>query len=84
MTETSEDQLSCQELVELVTEYLEGAMAPDARARFEEHIAMCEGCRTYVDQLRDMLARLGTLTPEHLSPEAQRELRLAFREWSRG
>lgn len=73
--------VACNELVELVTNYLEGALSPEDTARFEAHIEMCEGCRMYVDQLRDTLTLLGELTPESLSPQAQRDLTAAFRDW---
>jgi anti-sigma factor RsiW len=73
--------MTCKELVELVTDYLEGALSPADRARFEAHISMCEGCTMYVDQLRDTLALLGELTADALSPQAERELRDAFRDW---
>jgi anti-sigma factor RsiW len=46
------DRLTCQELVELVTDYVEGALDPDERSLFEEHLARCAGCVNYVDQLR--------------------------------
>ena len=47
------DPLTCRELVELITDYLEGAMPPDERARFEAHVAECDGCEAYVRQMRD-------------------------------
>jgi predicted anti-sigma-YlaC factor YlaD len=76
--------LVCAEIVALVTEYLEGAMAPADAARFEQHIAVCGACTMYLDQLRDTLDLLGELTPDALSPEAERELRDAFRDWKAG
>ena len=75
------EQLSCQELVELVTDYLEGALPPAERRRFEDHIGTCDGCRVYVDQLRQTVELSGRLTPEALSPEAERALLDAFRGW---
>ena len=73
--------LSCRELVELVTDYLEGALPADERRRFEAHIAACEHCARYLAQMRQVLAALGDLPPEALSPEAERELLAAFRDW---
>jgi anti-sigma factor RsiW len=73
--------LTCQELVELVTDYLEGGLDPDQRARFEAHVAACEHCAAYLDQMRDTLAILGELPPEALSQDAERDLRAAFRDW---
>ena len=75
------EQLSCRELVELVTDYLEGALAADERARFEEHIARCSGCKTYLEQIRQTIAALGHLPEDGLTPEAERTLLEAFRGW---
>jgi anti-sigma factor RsiW len=75
------EELSCQELVELVTDYLEGALPDGLRARFEEHVAHCTGCTTYLEQMRATIRATGTLSPESLSPEAERALLDAFRGW---
>jgi anti-sigma factor RsiW len=53
---SSDDDLACRELVELVTEYLEGALDASARARIDAHLADCDGCATYVDQVRATVA----------------------------
>ena len=82
MTETAE-QLSCQELVELVTDYLEGALSTEDGKRFESHIAACGGCRTYLEQIRATIALAGRLTPEQLEPAAETALLNAFRDWHR-
>ena len=84
MTPTQTTPLSCQELVELITDYLEGALAPADVARFERHLDGCDGCRAYVEQMRQTIAALGHLPPESLSPEAERELLAAFRDWRGG
>ena len=76
--------LSCQEMVELVTDYLEGALSPAEHARFEAHIAGCEGCTMYLRQMRDMIEVLGELTTDSISPEAEAELLVAFRDWKAG
>ncbi|HET8653097.1 MAG TPA: zf-HC2 domain-containing protein [Gaiellaceae bacterium] len=75
------EQLSCQELVELVTDYLEGALPDEDRRRFEEHLATCDGCSTYVEQMRTTLRVTGELKADALTPEAEAALREAFREW---
>jgi anti-sigma factor RsiW len=75
------EQLSCQELVELVTDYLEGALPEEARVRFEEHIGGCDGCRVYLEQMRQTITLLGRLPEEALAPDAERELLEAFRGW---
>ena len=79
MIETVE--LSCQELVELVTDYLEGALPPDEHARFEDHASRCKGCGGYLEQLGETLRLLGELEPASISPVAERELLHAFRDW---
>jgi predicted anti-sigma-YlaC factor YlaD len=74
-------QLSCQELVELVTDYLEGALTPAEHALFEGHVATCEGCRNYLEQMRLTLDVLGRLEPEDVDPAAEEALLGAFRDW---
>ena len=78
------EQLSCQELVELVTDYLEGALSPEETARFDEHLTRCTGCTAYLEQIRQTIVLTGRLAPESLSPEAERELLDAFRGWRSG
>lgn len=73
--------LTCRELIELVTEYLDGTLSEEERARFDEHLAICEGCTTYLDQIRTTIEIAGNVREEDLSPEAQRELLEAFRSW---
>jgi predicted anti-sigma-YlaC factor YlaD len=73
--------LSCQEMVELVTDYLEGALSRVDHARFEAHISACEGCTMYLRQMREMLDLLGELTPDAISPQAEAELLATFRGW---
>jgi anti-sigma factor RsiW len=77
------EALSCQELVELVTDYLEGALDDrDVRA-FEGHLAGCDGCTEYVEQLRATIRVTGTLTLADLSADAEATLLQAFRDWRR-
>jgi anti-sigma factor RsiW len=75
------EQLSCQEFVELVTDYLEGALPEGDRLRFEDHISRCDGCVFYLEQIRQTVAVAGRLTEDALSAEAERELLDAFRGW---
>jgi anti-sigma factor RsiW len=79
-----DDELSCRELVELVTDYLEDALPPAERARFEKHIATCDGCDAYLIQMRETIVVLGTLPADELSREAEDALRAAFRDWQAG
>ena len=81
MTETTAEAMSCQELVELVTAYLEDALPPDDHARFEQHLRECGTCQVYLEQIRATIRLAGRVTPEDLSPEAERELLTAFRSW---
>jgi anti-sigma factor RsiW len=76
-------ELSCQELVELVTDYLEGALPPADHVRFEAHLADCEGCANYLLQLRTTVAAVGALREEHLDPEARDALLGLFRDFRR-
>ena len=73
--------MTCIELVELVTDYLEGSMPADERARFDEHISGCEGCTTYMEQLRITIRLTGMLTEEQIAPDARAALLDAFRDW---
>ena len=77
------ETLSCQELVELVTDWLEGALDARHTRLFEEHLAACDGCATYVEQLRRTIEATGRLTPDDLSPDAETTLLQAFRDWKR-
>ena len=76
--------LSCRELVELVTEYLEGRLPLEERTRFELHLGYCHYCRTYLRQMRQVLETAGELTEESVTPEARTSLLAAFRDWKRG
>jgi len=78
---TDVEQLSCRELVELVTDYLEGALSEEERLRFEEHIGICTGCRVYLEQIRQTIVVVGRLSEDSLAPDAERELLEAFRGW---
>jgi anti-sigma factor RsiW len=78
------DDITCRELVELVTDYLEGALPEANRARFEEHLAICEPCVAYVEQIRLTIAASGAISDEQLDPNAREELLAAFRDWKRG
>jgi anti-sigma factor RsiW len=75
--------LTCREFVELVTDYLEGALDEDTVRRFEAHVALCPGCETYLDQMRETAARLGEIPVESLSAETQATLLSAFRDFRR-
>lgn len=80
-TDTGDDYLTCQELVELVTEYLDGALDPRNRARFEEHVMTCPPCHAHIDQMRQTIDVLGQVSEETLSDAAEHDLLEAFRGW---
>ena len=75
------EELTCAELVELVSDYIEGALAFDDRVRFEEHLTICSGCANYLDQMRMTIALTGGLRVDNLSHEARADLVEAFRGW---
>jgi predicted anti-sigma-YlaC factor YlaD len=77
------DDLACQELVEIVSDYLEGALPEAERDRFDAHLEVCEGCRRYLDQMRTTIRVAGTLTEDNLDPDAKDQLLQLFREWNR-
>ena len=78
------NELTCKELVELVTEYVEGSLAPQEKRQFEEHLDLCPGCRTYVAQMRQTIELLGRLTEEDIHPRARQDLLRLFRQWKDG
>ena len=73
--------MNCIQLVELVTDYLEGSMPAEQRARFDEHIAGCDGCTTYLEQLRVTIRLTGMLSEEQVAPDARDTLLGVFRDW---
>jgi predicted anti-sigma-YlaC factor YlaD len=78
---TTADDLRCQEIVEIVTDYLEGTLSPAMRARFEEHLAGCSGCRNYLEQMRTTISLVGNATETSLSDSTKSELLRVFRDW---
>jgi anti-sigma factor RsiW len=73
--------LPCREIVELVTDYLEHALDPPTRARFERHVAACDDCSAYLEQMRMTLTVVGHLDAGELDPHVERDLLDAFRDW---
>ena len=82
MTESTE-HITCQEVVELVTAYLERALPSDETALFEQHLNFCEGCDWYLDQMRTTVQAAGKVEEDELSPEFRDRLMTAFQEWKR-
>jgi anti-sigma factor RsiW len=73
--------LVCREVVELVTDYLEGKLPRRDRRRFERHLSACDHCTEYIAQMRTTLSALGTIPEESLPPDARDALLHAFRDW---
>ena len=76
-------KLSCRELVELVTDYLDGTLSRRDRARFDAHLAACANCTQYVEQFRETIRLTGTLSESDVSPEAAEALLAQLAEWKR-
>jgi len=75
----SDQQMTCAELVVVITDYLEGVMSDGDRARFDEHIAVCPGCTIYLEQMRTTIRLAGILKEEDVRPEARDALVGALR-----
>jgi anti-sigma factor RsiW len=71
----------CQEAVELVTDYLEGALSRGSRRRFEAHLRACPNCAAYLEQIRMTIELTGSVEPEDLTPEAKTDLTELYRRW---
>ena len=74
------DDIACRELVELVSDYFEGALTAADRARVESHVARCGNCAAYVRQMRETVTLLGQLPMQTLSSQTEARLLVAFRE----
>jgi anti-sigma factor (TIGR02949 family) len=72
-------EISCQEVVEVITDYLEGKMSPDEVAIFEAHLALCEGCQWYLDQMRITIDTVGRIEDEAVPTELRDTVLAAFR-----
>ncbi|HTD09965.1 MAG TPA: anti-sigma factor [Solirubrobacteraceae bacterium] len=75
------DELVCQEVVELVTDYLEGTLSRSQRRRLEAHLAACEHCSEYLEQMRTTIRLTGRLQAEDLTPEMRDEFTAIYRRW---
>ena len=76
---TTPRDIACRELVELLTDYLEGVLTPDEVAAVERHLDLCDGCQVYLDQLKLTIDAMGSVPVEVLSDDAFDELLTAFR-----
>jgi anti-sigma factor RsiW len=75
------NEMACKELVETITAYLDQTLADIDRQRLENHLAECPHCTEYVAQMRETIARLGTIDETSLSPGTREQLLNAFRDW---
>jgi anti-sigma factor RsiW len=78
---TTTKSITCREIVELVTGYLEGRLSPIQRRRFQEHLAACEGCSAYLEQMRTTIRLVGRLTEDSIPAPVREALLHAFRNW---
>jgi anti-sigma factor RsiW len=76
-----QNALVCEEVVELVTDYLEGTLSRTQRRRFEAHLAGCEHCTEYLEQMRATIGLTGRLQAEDLSPQMREEFTAIYRRW---
>jgi anti-sigma factor RsiW len=71
----------CQQVVELITDYLEGSLSHSARRRFERHLAVCPHCTEYLAQIKETIRLAGQVTPEDLTPQMRDDLTDLYRRW---
>jgi anti-sigma factor RsiW len=81
MSARRDRDLACQQAVELVTDYVEGAMRRADRRRLEKHLAICPGCTEYLAQIRATIVVTGRVTPEDLTEEMRAEFVELYRRW---
>ena len=77
------NKMTCKELVELVTEYLEGTLAEDLRAKMEDHLSRCDGCTNYLEQMRQTIRLTGRVREESLTSQQSDDLLRLFRDWQK-
>ncbi|HEX3285827.1 MAG TPA: zf-HC2 domain-containing protein [Mycobacterium sp.] len=75
------ESMDCNELVELVTAYLDGSLDLEDRARFDSHLLECEGCKSYLQQFRSTVDTIGKVSLDELDPKFRSRLMNAFRDW---
>ena len=77
------EHVTCQEVVELVSDYLDQALPPEEASLFEQHVNFCDGCDWYLDQMRSTVSTVGRITEQDVPEETREKLLAAFREWRR-
>ena len=78
-----EHEMTCKELVELVTEYLEGTLPEEVRTQMDRHLSGCEGCTNYLEQMRQTIRLTGQVREENLNPGQRDDLLRLFRDWKK-
>jgi anti-sigma factor RsiW len=78
---TTHEEMTCRELVDVITDYVEGKLSKKDRDRFEAHIEECPYCLNYLEQMRETIVTLGALREESLSAQTRERLLEAFRDW---
>ena len=78
-----DEEMTCKELVELVTDYLEDSLPIDVRMKLENHLSGCDGCTNYVEQMRQTIRLTGQVREEYLTPQQREELLRLFRDWKK-
>jgi anti-sigma factor RsiW len=84
LTHANAEEMACQELVGVVTDYFEGTLPGEDRRRFEAHLDECPYCVTYLEQMRETIETVGELSLESIAPETRGEVLAAFEGWNRG
>jgi predicted anti-sigma-YlaC factor YlaD len=79
----SERGLTCREMVEIITDYLEDGLPPEDRRRVEDHLRICEGCTNYLEQMRETIRLTGMLSEQQIPEDQKEQLLQAFRSWTR-
>jgi anti-sigma factor RsiW len=80
-TMSTKAEMSCREVVEVVSDYIDGSLPAEDRERLDAHLTECPCCVQYVQQMRETIVALGRVDAESLSPQAQERLLAAFRGW---
>jgi anti-sigma factor RsiW len=78
----SEQTLTCHDVVEIITDYLEDALSPADRLRVEDHLRACPGCTNYLEQMREMIRLTGMVNEDEIPEQQRQQLQDAFRTWA--
>lgn len=79
---TPEPAITCREIAQLTTEFLEGTLDPALRRRFVDHLALCRGCDNFLEQMRATIRLTGMISEDEIPPHQRERLVAAFRDWN--